>query len=234
MKLRPIKVRITLLNVMLAIAVLAVTLAISRPRTELWPTSLAVTWVIARSPAHDPATHEALAQGFLSPEVIRDVLADPNVAGLARIKAATDPRQELLNGIVIEVHPHVQGNFKRTNELIRVVVEAAIASDAVIVRDALMAAYLEHDKAGIIIRGDPALPERVPHPLFDHPWKFKAALTLGLLSSVVMLLFPIERSKRFRLIAITVLAIGLILGAALWWLITHPEFYITVGGFRFL
>jgi hypothetical protein len=229
MKLRRIKFRITLLNLMLAIAVLSVTLAISRPRTELWPTYLAVTWLSTAASAHDPVTHEALAQGFTSPDVIRDVLADPNVAGLARIQAATDPHQELVSGIVIEVHPRGQGYIAPTSELIRVVVESTTASEAVIVRDALMVAYLRHRKSGNIVHGNPALPERVPHPLFDRPWKFRVVTTLGLLSSLVMLLVPIERSKQFSRNVVAVLAVGLILGAALWWFITHPEFYISIG-----
>ena len=148
MKLPLINFRITLLNIMLAIAVLAITLAISRPKTELWPTYLAVIWLTTRASAHDPATHDSLAQEFTSPGVIRDVLADPSVAGLAPIQAAADPRKELLDEIHIEVHPGGQGYLKPTRERIRVVIESTTASDAVIVRDALMVAYLAHSEIG--------------------------------------------------------------------------------------
>jgi hypothetical protein len=164
--------------------------------------------------------------------VIRDVLADPSVARLAPIQAAADPRKELLDEIHIEVHPSGQGYIKPTRELIRVVIESTTASDAVIVRDALMVAYLAHQKSGNFIRGAPAPPERAPHPIFDRPWKFRVATTLGLLSSVIPLIVPINRSKRFGRLTVAVLTLGLILGAALWWFITHPEFSIRVGNGR--
>jgi len=233
MKLRRIKVRITLLNLMLAIAVFSITLAIARPKTEIWPTYLAVTWLSTRVSAHDPGSHEAMTQEFTSPDVIRDVLADPNVASLARIQAATDPRKEVLDGIVIEVHPGGQGYIAPSSELIRVVVESETASEAVLLRDALIAAYFAHRKSGNAIRGAPVLPERVPHPIFDRPWKFRAATSLGLSSSIIALIVPIGRSKRFRRLAVAISACGLIFGAALWWFITHPEFSISIGRMRF-
>ena len=55
-KLRPIKVRITLLNIMLAIAVFSITLAICRPKTELWPRYHAATWLSTSVSSHDPAS----------------------------------------------------------------------------------------------------------------------------------------------------------------------------------
>jgi hypothetical protein len=219
---------------MLAIAVFSVTLAICRPRTELWPTYLAVTWVYFHASAHDLVTHELIAQEFTSPAVIRDVLADPSVAALPRIHAATDPRKALLDEIVIEVHPSNQGYRTPTTELTRVVVESATPSDAVIVRDALMIAYLRHRKSGNTVRGKPALPERVPHPLFDRPWKFRLATTLGLLLAIIALIVPIPKSKRLRLAVLTVLTVGLLIGLIVWWLMTHPYFYFNIGGFRIL
>ena len=234
MNLRRIRFRVSLLNLMLAIAVFSITLAICRPRTEVWPTYLAVTWVTNPPSAHDPAAHQAIAQEFTSPEVIRDVLADPNVAGIARIQAAADGRQELLNEIVIEVHPKSEGYIPPTFELIRVVVESSTANEAVRVRDAVMAAYLRRRKPGETVRVNPALPERVPHPLFDQPWKFQVATTLGLLLTIIVLVVPIGRSKRFQRIMITILTIGLLFGLLLWWLMAHPEFYFELGGFRIL
>jgi hypothetical protein len=233
MNLRRIKFRVTLLNLMLAIAVISVTLAISRPRTELWPTYWAVTWLSTRALDHDPVTHEALAQEFKSPDVIRDVLADEHVAGLARIKSATDPRQEVLTGIVIEVHPRGQGYYPPTRELIRVVVERGSAYEAVVIRDALVAAYLSRQQSGYSIRAVRVLPERVPHPLFDRPWKFRAVITLGSLLSIICLIVPIARSKRSRRLLVAGLSVALIFGAALWWFIAHPEFYIDIGRIRF-
>ena len=234
MKLRRVRFRVSLLNLMLAIAVFSITLAICRPRTELWPTYLAVTWVNLPASAHDPTTHEAVAREFTSPEVIRDVLADPNVAGIGRIQAAADLRQELLNEIVIEVHPKNIGYIRPTTELIRVVVESPTASHAMQVRDAVMAAYLRHRKPGETVRRGAALPERVPHPVFDRPWKFRAATTLGLVFTLIALIVPIGKSKRFQRITIAVLTIGLLFGLPLWWLMTHPEFYFELGGFRIL
>jgi hypothetical protein len=234
MKLRRIRLRITLLNLMLATAVFSITLAICRPRTELWPTYLAVTWVTSHSSVHEPFMHDLIAQEFTSPAVIRDVLADPVVAGLPRIKAASDPRQELLSGIVIEVHPSNQGYIQPTVELIRVVVQSSTPSESMVVRDALLVAYLRHRKLGGSVRGTPAPPERIPHPLFDRPWKFFAATALGVFSSTLVLIIPIGRSKRFQRAVMAVLAVGLSFGAALWWLMTHPEFYFSIGGLRFL
>ena len=43
MKLRRFRCRVTLLNLMLAMAMLSLTLAFTRPNTEIWPTYLAVT-----------------------------------------------------------------------------------------------------------------------------------------------------------------------------------------------
>ncbi len=234
MNLRRVRFRVSLLNLMLAIAVFSITLAICRPRTELWPTYLAVTWVTTPPSAHDPAAHQAIAQEFTSPDVIRDVLADSNVAGLARIQAAANRRQELLNEIVIEVHPKNIGYIPPTIELIRVVVESSTANEAVRVRDAVLAAYLRRRKPGETVRADPVLPERVPHPLFDSSWKFRVATTLGLLLTVIVLVVPIGRSKRFQRIMITILTIGLLFGLPLWWLMTHLEFSFELGGFRIL
>jgi hypothetical protein len=219
---------------MLAIAVFSVTLAICRPRTELWPTYLAVTWISSHSSAHDMVTHELFAREFTSPAVIRDVLADPSVAALPRVQTATDPRKALLDEIVVEVHPNNQGYIAPTTELTRVVVESATPSEAMIVRDALMVAYLRHRKSGGAVRGNPVLPERVPHPLFDRPWKFRVATTLGLLLTIIALIVPIGKSKRFRRTVMAVLTVGLLIGAVLWWLWIHPEFYFNIGGFRIL
>lgn len=236
MKLRWIRFRVTLLNIMLAMAVFSITLAISRPRTELWPRYLAAVWIYAPTPGHDPVTHETWAQGFTSPEVIRDILADPNVAALPRIEAATDPRKELLREIDIEVHPGGHGVVSppATSEQIRVVVESATPTEAVLVRDALIKAYLGHHKPGHLLRIAPVGPERVAHPIFDRPWKFRAVVTLGLLLSVIVLIVPIGRSKRFWITVVAVMTFGLVFGAALWWLISHPEFYLNIGGLRIL
>jgi hypothetical protein len=234
MRLRRIKCRVTLLNLMLAIAMLSITLAITRPSTEIWPTYLAVTWISARASAHDPVTHAAFAQEFTSPTVIRDALADPTVSGIASIQAAADPRRELLNELLIEIHPRGQGYIAPARELIRVVVESASASEAVLVRDALVGAYLRYHNLTTIVRVSPALPERVPHPFFDRPWKFRATTTLGISLCIATLIVPIKRSARFWRSVVTTSIVGLILGASLWWLVSHPEFHLHIGTFRLL
>ena len=161
--------------------------------------------------------------------MIRAALADPNVAGLPRIKAATDRHKELLNGVSVDVHPPGQHYWDPTSELIRVMVESPSASEAVLVRDALVVAYLAHRKSGNPIRGNPALPERVPHPLFDSPWKFRAATATGLFLTIIVLIVPISRSNRFRRVAMAALAIALIVGGSVWWLVTHPESHLRIG-----
>jgi hypothetical protein len=193
-----------------------------------------VTWICARASVHDPVTQAAIAQEFTSPSVIRDVLADPNVSGIAPIQAAADPRKELLDALLVEIHPRNQGYIPPTLELIRVVVESASASEGVALRDAVVGAYLRDQKSSTIIRVSPAVPERVPHPFFDRPWKFRAATTFGSSLCIVALIVPIKTSLRYWRILLGLSIFGAILGAAVWWIISHPNFYVEIGRFRIL
>lgn len=222
MNLRRIKIRITVLNIMLAIAIFSITLGICRPQTELWPTYLATAWFTIPASSHGPATHDALAQEFTCPDVIRAALANPNIADLPRIKTAADPRRELLSRMVVEVHPIDQPRNPPAFESIKVVIAGPSESEAVLVRDALNSAYLKYrmpDVTGILLPG----PQRVPHPIFDSAWEFWAATGLGLLVTVLVLVVPIPRSKRFPWYAAIVSSLLILFAAALLWHLTNPD-----------
>lgn len=227
------RLRITLLNLMVAMVVLAITLAVTMPSTKS-RSYIAVTWIFASSTNHDPATHSALSQDLTSDAVIRGALDDPNISGLPRFQGVSDPRKKLLEVLLIRVHPRDQGYIDPERELIWIGVESRSRSEANLLKDAFVHAYLKHHRLGKIIAVNPAKPERSNPPVFDRPWKFVSAIVLGLSLCITSLLIPLKRGRgRVLRMLSDAAGVGLVVGAIVWWLLSHPEFSWRVGGFRF-
>jgi|GEM_PF-4570736 len=227
------RVRISLLNLMIAMALLAITFAVTRPITVIRPTYIAVTWLLLTDTNHNWDTHAALSRDLTSDAVIRDIFNDPDLSERPQFQEIVDAPGKLRRNLLIRVHPRVQGYIDPAKELVWIAVESSSASEANLLKNAFVHAYLERHRWGRVITVTPVTPERSNPPVFDRPWKFGAAMSVGLSFCVVSLFLPLKRvgERTWRMLAAAA-AVVLVVGGIVWWLLHHPEFSWRMGGIR--
>ncbi|MFI5456449.1 MAG: hypothetical protein ACHRXM_13450 [Isosphaerales bacterium] len=202
----PLRLRFTLANLMIALAVFAITLAVvTRSVTsEVWPTYMAGAWVYARASVHDPQTHAALEREFRSQAVLDAALADPSVSALPRFHGASDSRAELARLLHVQIHPVFDAKdtvvVSPRLERILVTMESHSQAEAVIITDAVAAAY-----CGVLgptrfismeRSAQPGGSLRLVDPILDRPWKVCGAMILGVALSTLCLFIPTHRKSR--------------------------------------
>jgi hypothetical protein len=205
MKRFPLRLRFTLANLMIALAVFAMTLAVvTRSVTsQVWPTYEAGAWVYARASVHDPQTHAAFEREVRSQAVLDAAIADPRVSALTRFHGVSDSRAELARVLHVKVHPVIDADSTVVStrlERILVTMESHSQVEAVIITDAVADAY--RGVLGptrfikMITSAVPGGSLRLVDPILDRPWKVFGAMILGVAVSTLCLFIPTRRKSR--------------------------------------